>query len=373
MRIKFGDLRIGDIAKKNFEKIFEKNWASEGDLVKEFEAKWSEKFGYKHSVSMSSGTDADINACLALYDLGGNIGDEIICPALTFIATANAIRASGFTVKFVDIDRKTLNINADLIESAITKKTKAIMATQTMGKPCDMDKIMEIAKRHNLYVFSDSCEAHGAKYNGKYLGKIAHISTYSFYTAHIVVCGEGGMCSTDHDDIAYLLRSTKSHGRKPGSIYFDHQRFGINSKMNDLEAAIGLEGLYHIDSTLSKRRENKKVLLGLLSDLVDKIELWHEQDHEYVSPHAFPMVLKSDNQKRRDEFYDYLETNSIQCKTLFGSVPTQQKAFSFMGHKLGEFPDAEYVGRNGVHIGIHQYLSQGDLEYISSVIHGFFR
>lgn len=373
MRINFGELRIGEIAKSNLQKIVDTNWASEGPLVKEFEDGWSRQFDYKHSISMSSGTDADINCCLCLYDKGAQRGDEIICPALTFIATANSILAAGFIPKFVDIDRKTLNIDHTKIESAITPKTKAIMVTHTMGKPCEMDVIMDLAKRYNLFVFEDACEAAGAKYKGQYVGKIGHVGTCSFYTAHLVVCGEGGMCFTDHDDFAYLLRSTKSHGRVPGSTYFKHVRHGLNSKMNDLEAALGLEGLYYIDETISKRCTNKSKLLNLLSDLTDVLQLEKSEHYEFISPHALPMVLQNDDEAKRDQFYKYLEANSIQCKTLFGSVPTQQDAFKFMDHKHGEFPEAEYVGRNGLHIGIHQYLTHSDLEYISNIVHKFFQ
>lgn len=373
MRIKFGELKIGEIAKKNLQTIIDTNWASEGPFVKEFESRWSSKFNYKYSVSMSSGTDADINACMTLYDLGAVRGDEIICPALTFIATANSILAAGFFPKFTDINVQSLNIDSSKIEKSITPKTRAIMVTHTMGKPCDMDPIMEIANRYNLLVIEDACEAHSAKYKEKVVGKLGHIATFSFYTAHIVVCGEGGMCSTDRDDLAYLLRSTRSHGRVPGTTYFDHQRYGLNSKMNDLEAAIGLEGLANFDDTISKRRHNKAVLLGLLSDLSDKIQFESEESYEFISPHAFPMVLKDDNVLKRDEFYKYLEDNLIQCKTLFGSVPTQQKAFKFMNHNLGDFPEAEFVGRNGLHIGVHQYLTDSDLHYVSEVVHRFFK
>lgn len=373
MRIKFGELRIGDVAKENFNKIFETNWASGGPLVEEFEQKWSQKFGYKHSISMSSGTDADINCCLALYDFGAKRGDEIICPALTFVATANSIIMAGFTPVFVDIQTETLNINETLIERAITDKTRAIMVTHTMGRPCEMDKIMNFAKKYQLYVFEDACEGHGAKYKGEYTGKIGHAATFSFYTAHIVVAGEGGMVSTDHDDLAYVMRSTKSHGRKPGTIFFDFLRLGVNSKMNDLEAALGLEGLHNFDDTISKRVKNRALLMTLLSDLSDKLILPDlSREDIFVSPHAFPLVMQKDDAAKTKQFYDYLETNSIQVKTLFSCLPTQHKAFEYMKLPLGSFPAAEYVGRNGLHFGIHQYLSEEDIHYISKVIHTFF-
>lgn len=370
MRIKFGELRLGEIARKNMDKIFQTNWASAGPLVEEFEQKWSEKFNFKHSISMSSGTDADINCCLSLYDLGSKRGDEIICPALTFIATANSILMAGFTPKFVDIDVNTINIDHTLIEKAITEKTRAIMVTHTMGRPCEMDYIMDLAKKYNLYVYEDSCESAGALYKDKYIW--GHISTCSFYTAHMVVCGEGGMCATNHDDLNYLLRSTKSHGRKPGTIYFDFLRIGVNSKMNDLEAAVGLEGLHNFDDSMTKRVHNRQVLLDLLSDLTDYFILPDLSRKDiFVSPHAFPLILKKDNEDLNKKFYKYMEDNGIQTKTLFGCIPTQHKAYEFMNYKLGDFPNAEYVGRNGLHFGIHQYLKEEDLHFISEVIHKF--
>lgn len=371
-KISFGELVIGDIAKANLQRVIDSNWASEGPMVHQFEDKWSSKFDYKHSMAMSSGTDACINACMALYDFGAQRGDEIICPALTFVATANAILTAGFLPVFVDIDRNTLNINPKLIEQYITKKTCAIMAVHIMGKPCDMDPIMDLAEKHNLFVFGDSCEAHGAKYRGEYVGKIEHVAMFSFYAAHIVVCGEGGMCSTDHDDFADVLKSTRTHGRKPGDQYFNFMRVGLNSRMNDLEASIGLEGLHYFDQTMSKRRSNKVVLTEQIMDLSDQIWFHHEEDYEEISPHAFPIVFKADNKDKCSSLYKHLESKGIQCKTLFGSLPTQHEAFRFMGHKLGDFPEAEYVGRNGLHFGLHQYLTADDMLFISDAIHDGF-
>ena len=168
-------------------------------------------------------------------------------PALSFVATANSILAAGFIPKFVDIEVETLNINPSKIKPAITGKTRAIMVVHTMGKPCDMDSILEIAKAHNLKIIEDACEAHGASYKERIVGSIGDMGTFSFYAAHLIVCGEGGMVVTNNDEIANVIRSVKSHGRPPGSIYFDFQRIGFNSKMNDLEAAVGLEGIEYFD------------------------------------------------------------------------------------------------------------------------------
>lgn len=372
MRISFGDVRIGDTARKYIQSALDKNWISEGNNVREFEQKFAGKFGYKHAIATSSGTDADIVCCASLYDFGAKRGDEIIVSACTFVASANSILAAGFVPKFVDIEVETLNINPAKIEEAITKKTRAIMAVHLMGKPCDMDPILKIAKYHNLKVIEDACEAHGATYRGRVVGSIGDMGAFSFYAAHLVVAGEGGMVVTNDEEIDKIARSVKSHGRPFGSIYFDFQRIGFNSRMNELTAAIGLEGIENFDKSFKTRKSNLYRLLELTRGLNKYCHFIKEEDYEKVCPHAFPLVLKD---KKYDLFklYKYLEDKGIQCKTLFGSLPTQHQVFKFLGYKPGQFPAAEYVGENGLHFGVHQYLSDDDLVYISDTLKAYFK
>ena len=240
-----------------------------------------------------------------------------------------------------------------------------------MGKPCEMDRILEIARRHSLRVIEDSCEAHGAQYKDQYIGTIGDIGQFSFYVAHLVCCAEGGMAVTNDDEIAALLRSVKSHGRPAGSIYFDFQRFGTNSKMNDLEAALGIEGIELFDETFNRRKENWKRLNQLTEDLDEFVIRSQEAPYEVISPHAFPLVLRNPKHNMK-KLYHALEEAGIQCKTLFGSLPTQHRAFEFMGHQPGEFPIAEYLGENGLHFGVHQYLNDDDLEFVSEQLHSYF-
>jgi len=371
-KISFGDLKIGNTARKYVQAALDRNWISEGQNVKEFEQKFAAKFGYKHAIATSSGTDADICSCASLYDFGAQRGDEILVPALCFVACANSILAAGFIPKFVDIELETLNIDPAKIEAAITKKTRAIMVVYTMGKPCEMDAIMKIAKAHHLMVIEDACESHGATYKGKVIGSIGDMGTFSLYAAHIIVAGEGGMVVTNSDEVDKVVRSVKSHGRPFGSIYFDFQRIGFNSRMNELTAAIGLEGLENFDETFKKRKQNLYKLLELTQGLSDYLYFIQEEGHEKVTAHAFPLVLK-DKKYDRDKLYAYLEEKGIQCKNLFGSLPTQHQAFKFLNYKLGQFPVSEYVGDNGLHFGIHQYLNDDDLVYISEALKSYFR
>jgi dTDP-4-amino-4,6-dideoxygalactose transaminase len=188
MRVSFGDLKIGPTARKYVQSALDKNWVSEGENVAEFERRFAETFGYKHAIATSSGTDADIVACASLYDFGARRGDEIIVPALTFVASANSILAAGFVPRFVDVKVDTLNIDPEKIEAAINEKTCAIMAVHLMGKPAEMDMIMNTARAHKLMVIEDACEAHGAQYKGKVVGSIGDMGAFSFYAAQ---CGCG--------------------------------------------------------------------------------------------------------------------------------------------------------------------------------------
>jgi len=372
LRIMFGDLRIGESARKNVLAALDKNWISEGENVREFEREFADKFGYGHCIAASSGTDADICCCATLYDFGAKRGDEIIVPAATFVASANAILAAGFIPRFVDIEVDTLNINPGKIEAAVNDRTRAIMAVHLMGKPCDMDPILEIARDHDLMIIEDACEAHGASYKGKVVGSMGDMGAFSFYAAHVVVAGEGGMIVTNSDEIADVVRSVKSHGRPTGSIYFDFQRIGFNSRMNELTAAVGLEGLERFDESFKKRKGNVYKLLELTKDLREYCYFIKEEPYEKVSPHAFPLVLKNEKYDC-EKLYKYLESKGIQSKTLFGSLPTQHDAFRFMDYRYGQFPVAEYVGKNGLHFGIHQYLNDDDLLFISDTLKGYFK
>jgi dTDP-4-amino-4,6-dideoxygalactose transaminase len=371
-RIEFGELRIGDLARKNLLEVCDSNWASGGPKVAEFEKKWSNLFGYKKSVAMSSGTDGVINACLALYDLkNAKRGiSEVIVPALSFIATSNAVRAAGLIPRFVDVKTETLNIDESKIEDVINENTVAIMPVHTMGRMAEMGPICKLADKYNLIVIEDACEAHGAIYNdgieSRHVGCWGHMSVYSYYIAHLVCCGEGGMVSTNHDNIAEILYSTRSHGRPAHSVYFDHLRTGLNSKMNDLEASIGLEAIEVFHDTFWTRHEFMKRMREAANGF-ENVAWFSEEDHGNLNcPHGFSITCKEPG--KIDQVKSVLDAYNIHHKRNFGCIPTQHGAFADMGYKLGDFPNSEWIGNNGVHIGCHQYLSNEDVERICTAI-----
>ncbi len=370
-RVTFGHIQMGPTARRYLEEAIRRDWVSEGPNVREFEARFAKQFGFGHAIATSSGTDAGMVAMACLLEQGAKRGDEVITPALSFTAAANCILAAGLLPRFVDVELDTLNIDPALIESAITPRTKAIQVVHTMGKPCKMDPILALAHRHNLTVLEDACEAHGATFNGKGVGSFGAMGIFSFYAAHLICSGEGGMIVTEDPELAILCRSIRSHGRRGGQLYFHFDRVGFNSKMNDLEAAIGLEGLEMFDETFHIRRHHLIRLRELLSPLEDRLILYRDAPGEGVSPHAFPIVLR-DGDRSMEDLYQHLEAKGIQCKTLFGSLPTQHRAFSFLGYRQGAFPVAERIGRTGLHFGLHQYLNDDDIEYIAQSIRSYF-
>ena len=372
-KITFGHIEIGDRARQLVNDALDRNWVSAGPHVAQFENLFKDTFGVREAVAVSSGTDACIVALAALHEFGATWGDEVVVPSLCFVASANAILAAGFRPLFVDVDRNTLNIDPEKIEAAITSRTRAIMVVHTMGRSCDMDAIREIAKTHKLRIIEDCCEAHGATYRGELVGTMGMASAFSFYAAHLICSGEGGMVGTMDSEVAPLLRSIRSHGRPDGSLYFDFQRYGFNSKMNDLEAAIGIEGIERYEAIFQQRRELLLAMRERLAPHREHFSLYDDEPDGIIAPHACPLLLREDSPYEMKLLYQWLEDRGIQCKTLFGSLPTQHPTFQFLGYSEGQFPEAEYIGQRGLHFGCHQYMNLDDVEYIAESIESFLR
>jgi len=394
VKVPFGTINIPPEARELIDVILKTERVSSGRYVREFEARFAELLGVREAVAVSSGTDADALALAVLYDFGAKRGDEIIVPALSFVATGNAVLQAGFTPVFVDVDRRTLNIDPAGIEEVITDNTRAVMPVHLMGKPADMEAIGRIAKAHDLVVIEDAAEAHGAQYGGRPVGVLGDMGAFSLYVAHIITTGEGGIVVTDNPDYAEVLRSLRCHGRActckrcmlnveggycakrftgPGGedIRFVFDRIGFSAKMNELEAAIGLANLKYYDEILAKRRRNLLFLLEEVSKFQPYILTIKEEPHEVLGPHALPLIVGEEATFTRTELASYLEQRGIETRTLFASMPTQCPGFAFLGYKQGAFPNAEYLGRYGLHIGVHQGLGEEELGYVIETLRSF--
>ena len=392
--VPFGTITITDTAKRLIMESLETKRISSGRLVRQFEDEFAALLGVKEAVAVSSGTDADILALAVLHDLGAKRGDEVIVPALSFVATGNAVVHAGFTPVFVDIERETLNIDPHKIEVAITPKTRAIMPVHLMGKPAEMDTINAIAQKHHLLVVEDAAEAHGALYKGKPVGTLADLAAFSVYVAHIITTGEGGIITTSNEEYGDILRSLRSHGRNctckrcilnvdttycakrfrgegGEDIRFTFDRIGYSCKMNELEAAIGIGAMEVYHEILKKRHDNLMYVLNRFDRFAPYLSTIREEPHEQIGPHAIPIIINEGAPFTRAELTRHLEKNGIETRTLFASMPTQCLGFEYLGYELGQFPNAEYMGHNGIHIGVHQDVGIEDMEYILEVLKSF--
>lgn len=386
-KITVGTVSVGERGKALVLDALNRGRISGGRFVDEFEKAFAGYHGVKHGVAVSSGTDADAIAVAVLHDGGAERGDEIVVPALTFISVANAVLHAGFVPVFADIDRRSWNIDPASIERVITPRTRAILAVHNFGRPAAMDELGDIASSRELMLIEDAAEAHGARYKDRLVGTIGAMGAFSFYVAHILTTGEGGMVITDDSDLAGLLRSLRAHGRacdcrvcvlNTDSAYcplryrygdnvdirFHFERVGFSSKMNEMEAALGIEQVEHMDEIVEKRRENLFYLNETLSPYGEFLELLEEQPHERISPLCYPVVLTEAAPFERFELTKFLEQRGIETRPMFGSIPTQQPSYRWMGYAPGDFPAAEYVGSRGFYIGCHQNVSRDDLDYI---------
>jgi dTDP-4-amino-4,6-dideoxygalactose transaminase len=394
MAVPFGTIRIPDESINLIREILEKKRISSGKYVHLFEQKFAELIGVKEAVAVSSGTDADVLACAMLHDLGAKPDDEIIVPALSFVATGNAVVHARFRPVFVDVERETLNIDVKQIEKAITDRTRALLPVHLMGKPADMDAINEIGRKHNLFVIEDAAEAHGATYKGKPAGTLADLAAFSLYVAHIITTGEGGIVTTNDEEHAEVLRSLRSHGRAckckqcslniasgfcpkrfeaddGEDIRFLFERIGYSCKMNELEAAIGLGNLLNYRAIVDKRRMNLRYVLDRFDRFAPYLVTIKEEPHEQIGPHAMPIWIGKGASFNRAQLTLYLEKAGIETRTLFASMPTQCPGFGYLGYRLGQFPNAEYIGRCGIHIGVHHDLGIDAMEYVMETLSDF--
>jgi dTDP-4-amino-4,6-dideoxygalactose transaminase len=395
LTIPFGTITITDTTKQLINDCLESRRISSGRLVRQFEDQFAAIVGVKEAVAVSTGTDADIIALAVLHDFGAKRGDEVIIPALSFVATGNAVLHAGFTPVFVDIERDTLNIDPTRIEAVITEKTRAIMPVHLMGKPAEMDTINAIAKKHGLLVVEDAAEAHGALYKGKPAGSLADLGAFSTYVAHIITTGEGGVVTTNNEQYGEILRSLRSHGRNctckrcimntdedtycakrfrgagGEDVRFTFDRIGYSCKMNELEAAIGIGAMEVYRDILKKRHDNLIHVLSRFDRFAPWLSTIKEEAHEQIGPHAIPIIINEGAPFSRTELTQHLEKNGIETRTLFASMPTQCPGFAHLGYKLGQFPVAEYMGRNGIHVGVHQDVGIEEMDYLMEIINQF--
>ncbi len=283
-------------------------------------------------------------------------GDEVITTPFTFIATANSILFCGAIPIFVDIDERTFNLDASKIEEKISEKTKAIIPVHLYGQPCDMDSIMEVAEEHDLLVIGDAAQAHGAKYKGKRVGSIADLECFSFYPTKNMTTGEGGMITTNDDEIARTARVIRNHG----SIErYEYSCLGYNYRMTDIAAAIGIQQLKKLDRFNRARMENAEYLTRELSDMEGIETPYCRPEVEHVH-HLYTIKCRG-----RDELAGYLEKNGIGYGIYY---PEPLYRYPHLKKFGSELSIAEKTSKEVISLPVHPSIDKKDLDRIIEAI-----
>jgi len=350
---------LGEEELKNVIEAVRSGWISGmGRFVKEFEEAFARYIGVKYGIATSSGTTA---LHLALVALGVGPGDEVIVPDLTFAATINAVIYTGAKPVIVDIHPDYWCIDPDKLEKAITPRTKAIIPVHLYGHPCDMDPIMEIASKYNLYVIEDAAEAHGAEYKGRKVGSFGHASCFSFYGNKIITTGEGGMVLTNDGELAERIRILRDHGMHPKRKYW-HEVIGFSYHMSNLQAAVGLAQLSKIERFIEKKRRIAKIYAEELSS-INGITLHPEMPWGKCIYWLYSILIDPEKIRiLRDDLAEKLEERGIETRRFFyplHEMPIYQK------YAIDAYPVSSRISKQGLNLPSSVKLLEDEVKYIA--------
>lgn len=377
-------------------------WLTTGRFNAEFEKKLASYLGVKYCLSVNSGSSANLIAFSTLTSpkLGSRAikkGDEVIGVAAGFPTTVNPIVQFGAIPVFVDVDIKTHNVNADLIEAAITPKTKAIMLAHALGNPFNLGKVVELCKKYNLWLIEDTCDALGAEYNGQKCGTFGDLGTLSFYPAHHITMGEGGAVFMNNPELKVIAESFRDWGRdcycapgcdntcgcrfdqKHGDLPFgyDHKyvysHLGYNLKISDMQAACGLAQLGKLDFFIAKRRENYAYLRSRLATLTDYLELPEPTPNSNPSWFGFPLSLKPEAGVTRVELTKYLDSHKIGSRLLFAGNLLKQPYFKDVHYRVvGDLVNTDITMNQTFWLGVQPTLTKEHLDFVADKLEEFF-
>ncbi len=360
--IKFLDLhkineRFRSDIDKRIKEVLDSGWYLLGNQDKTFEEHFAKYCGTKHCIGCANGLDA-LTLIIRAYGFGA--GDEIIVPANTYIASILSISENGCTPVLVEPDINTYNINPDLIEEKITDKTKAIMVVHLYGQAVQMDKVWALAKKYNLKVIEDSAQGHGAYYNGRRTGNLGDASGFSFYPGKNLGCmGDGGCVTTNDDELAAKVRALANYGshKKYCNLYK-----GVNSRLDEIQAAILDVKLSHLDDDNARRREISKYYRENIKN--PKIELPKVYDENAHVWHIF--AVRTEN---RDALQKYLESNGIQTNIHYPTPPHKQGAYKEWENQ--SYPVTEEIHRTILSLPMSPVLTDDEVKKVVEVVNAF--
>jgi len=331
-----------------------------GSIVDEVEEEYAKLCGTKHAIGVGSGTDA---LFLSLKSIGVDKGDEVITTSFTFFATVGAIVTSGATPVFVDCG-EDLNINPDLIESAITSKTKAIMPVHWSGRPCEMDTINAIAEKHGLYVIEDACHAIKATYKNRPAGSLGNFGCFSFHPLkNLNVWGDGGIITTNSDEHAKRLKLIRNHGLIGRNECVE---FAYNSRLDSIQAVVVKHMLAKIENITNSRISNAMYLDNKLSG-ISEITLPQRDSNLKEVFHLYMFRAKN-----RDELQQFLVSKNIDAKVHYPIPMHLQEAAKKYGYAEGDFPLCEKAGKSVISFPVHEFVSKDDLDEIVHQVKSFY-
>lgn len=372
MKVAFVNLReqnsrIYEQVKKAIEEIFASSAFVSGRHVAEFERDFARFVGVKECVAVQSGTSALI---LALKALGIGAGDEVVVPAATFVATAEAVEWVGARVRLADIDPHTWTIDPASVERALTPRTRAIIAVHLYGQCAHMDALREIAQKHNLYLIEDAAQAHGATHNGRQAGSMGDVACFSFYPAkNLGAWGEGGACTTNNSQLAEKIRLLRDHGspRK-----YEHVLVGGNFRMEELQGLVLKEKLRYLPQWNQARQQAARLYAEMLTPLAQEgfLQLPHcapEGSHVY---HLYVVSLK--NGYDRHHLIEFLASRGIPAAIHYPQPIHLLPAFGHLGYRKGDFPVAEHLFSSCVSLPMHEALTATEVCAVCDAIKEFF-
>lgn len=337
-----------------FERVYDSYWYVNGGSIDQFEKEYSSFNDVKHTVGISNGLDALI---LAVKALGIGIGDEVIVPSNTYIATVLSITQNGATPIFVEPNQQTYNIDVTKIERAITNRTKAIMPVHLYGQSCEMTEIMNIAKKHNLYVIEDNAQSQGARYNGKITGSWGDINATSFYPGkNLGALGDAGAITTDNDGFANQIRVLKNYGSE--KKYYNSVQ-GHNMRLDELQAAFLSVKLKHLTKWNAERQAIAKQYLDALSNTANLSLPVTAANASHVY-HLFVICVPE-----RDKVQASLRDKGIHTMIHYPIPPHLQLAYKNLGYKLGDFPIAEELANTMLSLPLYPGMTEKQVEYVA--------
>ena len=336
-----------------------------GPKMVEFEQAMAKYIGTKRAVAVNSGTSG-LFLCMSALNIGP--GDEVITTPFTFISSATTIMMAGAKPVFVDIDPINLNINPDKIEEKISEKTKAILPVEVFGNPAGIDRVCQIAKKHDLAIIEDSCEALGTELNGRKIGTFGDMSAFAFYPNKQITTGEGGMILTDSDDLADICVSLRNQGRGKAGTWLSHERLGYNYRLSDINCAIGIVQLSRIDEIKAKRKRAASYYQQFLAD-EDRIILPTEPENCDLSWFVFVVRLSEKyTPQQRNETLNYMRENGIQVSNYFPPVHLQPFIAEKFGHKEGDFPITDTVCKSTIALPFYNDLTKDDAQIVCETL-----